>query len=163
MIDLLEGIPGSGKSYEAVVYHVLPALKNGRKVVTNLPLNVDAFAKLDARYRDLLDIRKAPLPVLGRWDAEAANRNENCFVLGEFEAPEEVQNLGIVPTEFETFEHLGRRRLLRQRALAFLVTSGTSMTTGAAKTISARCTSLMSATSHFPEKSSVKSCSRLTM
>lgn len=108
MIDLLEGIPGSGKSYEAVVYHVLPALKNGRKVVTNLTLNVDAFAKLDARYRDLLDIRKAPLPVLGRWDAEAANRNENCFVLGEFEAPEEVQNLGIVPTEFETFEHLGR-------------------------------------------------------
>lgn len=91
MIDLLEGIPGSGKSYEAVVYHVLPALKSGRKVVTNLPLNVDAFAKLDPSYVDLLDIRTAPRPILGRWDAEAANRGESCFVLGEFEQPKAVK------------------------------------------------------------------------
>lgn len=108
MIDLLEGIMGSGKSYEAVVYHVLPALKSGRKVVTNLPLNVEAFAKLDSRYADLLDIRKAPRPVLGRWDAEAANRGEQCFILGEFETPKDAQELGIVPTAFETFEFEGR-------------------------------------------------------
>lgn len=91
MIDLLEGIPGSGKSYEAVVFHVLPALKKGRKVVTNLPLNVEAFAKLDARYPDLLDIRKEPRPILGRWDAEAAGRGESCFVLGDFEQPKAVK------------------------------------------------------------------------
>lgn len=91
MIDLLEGIPGSGKSYEAVVFHVLPALKKGRKIVTNLPLNLEAFAKLDPRYPDLLDIRKDPRPVLGRWDPEAAGRGESCFILGEFDQPKAVK------------------------------------------------------------------------
>lgn len=109
MIDLLEGIPGSGKSYEAVVYHVLPALKKGRKVITNLPLNIDAFVKLDARYADLIDIRKAPRPVLGMWDAEAANRGENCFKLGQFLMPEDEEaDLGVGPDRFETFEFEGR-------------------------------------------------------
>jgi zona occludens toxin len=70
MINGLEGIPGSGKSYESVVYHVLESLKRGRKVVTNLPLNVDAFAALDPSYAALIDIRTGPRPVLGTWDAE---------------------------------------------------------------------------------------------
>ena len=91
MIDLLEGIPGSGKSYEAVVFHVLPALKKGRKVITNLPLNIETFAKLDPTYPDLLDVRTTPRPILGRWDAEAANRGESCFVLGEFDQPKAVK------------------------------------------------------------------------
>ena len=43
MINLLMGPPGAGKSYEAVVFHILPALLEGRKVITNLPLQVDAF------------------------------------------------------------------------------------------------------------------------
>lgn len=43
MINLLLGAPGGGKSYEAVAYHILPALSAGRKVITNLPLVVDAF------------------------------------------------------------------------------------------------------------------------
>lgn len=43
MINGLVGSPGSGKSYEAVVYHVLPALRDGRKVKTNLPLNIQEF------------------------------------------------------------------------------------------------------------------------
>ncbi|POB76042.1 zonular occludens toxin domain-containing protein, partial [Vibrio vulnificus] len=38
--------PGSGKSYESVVYHVIPALKDGRKVVTNLPLNLEHFKQV---------------------------------------------------------------------------------------------------------------------
>lgn len=40
---LLLGIPGSGKSYEAVAYHIIPALRRGRKVITNLPLNREAI------------------------------------------------------------------------------------------------------------------------
>lgn len=109
MIDLLEGIPGSGKSYEAVVYHVLPALKLGRKVITNLPLNIEAFGKLDSRYLDLIDIRKSPRPVLGLWDAEAANRGESCFRLGEFLMPvDEDADLGVGTNQFETFEYEGR-------------------------------------------------------
>lgn len=36
MIIFHEGLPGSGKSYEAVIKHVLEALKQGRKVFTNI-------------------------------------------------------------------------------------------------------------------------------
>jgi zona occludens toxin len=43
MINGLVGSPGSGKSYEAVVFHVLPALQDGRKVKTNLPINIAEF------------------------------------------------------------------------------------------------------------------------
>ncbi len=49
MINGLEGIPGSGKSYEATVYHVLAALQTGRLVITNLPLNVEVFAAIGIR------------------------------------------------------------------------------------------------------------------
>ena len=69
MINGLEGIPGSGKSYEAVAYHVLPALKAGRKVITNLPLNIDALAAIDPSYRDLVEVRTRPTPQLGDWNA----------------------------------------------------------------------------------------------
>lgn len=40
MITIISGMPGGGKSYEAVKFHVIPALKAGRKVITNLPINV---------------------------------------------------------------------------------------------------------------------------
>ena len=40
------GLPGSGKSYNAVANVILPALKADRKVVTNIPLNEDALRQL---------------------------------------------------------------------------------------------------------------------
>jgi zona occludens toxin len=40
------GMPRSGKSYSAVENQILPAVKAGRKVVTNIPLNRDAWDKL---------------------------------------------------------------------------------------------------------------------
>lgn len=47
MIVFHEGLPGSGKSYEACVYHILPALKSGRRVVTNIEgINHTKFAEL---------------------------------------------------------------------------------------------------------------------
>lgn len=49
-INLITGRPGSGKSYEAVAFHVLPRLQDGRHIVTNLPLNREAFAQLDPEY-----------------------------------------------------------------------------------------------------------------
>lgn len=69
MINLMIGAPGGGKSYEACVYHVLPALQRGRKVITNLPVNLEMFAALDASYRDLLEFRRMPQPVRGTWAA----------------------------------------------------------------------------------------------
>lgn len=58
MINLLLGAPGGGKSYEAVVHHVLPALQRGRKVVTNLPLKVEAFGAIDPAFPALIEIRQ---------------------------------------------------------------------------------------------------------
>lgn len=55
MINLLLGPPGGGKSYEAVAFHVIPALSQGRKVITNLPLVLDNFPP---EWRSLLDVRK---------------------------------------------------------------------------------------------------------
>lgn len=54
MINLLIGPPGGGKSYEAVVYHVLPALAAGRLVITNLPLDMERIGQLDASWPGLV-------------------------------------------------------------------------------------------------------------
>lgn len=61
MINLLLGAPGGGKSYEATAFHILPAIKAGRKVVTNLPLDLAAWAQLDPDYPALIEIRTATL------------------------------------------------------------------------------------------------------
>lgn len=61
MINILIGAPGGGKSYEAVCYHVLPALKRGRKVITNLPLLLPAFEALDDEYPGLIELRTKTL------------------------------------------------------------------------------------------------------
>lgn len=54
-VTMMLGPPGAGKSYEATVFHVLPALEDGRKVITNLPLNIEEFEKLDVDP-DLIEI-----------------------------------------------------------------------------------------------------------
>lgn len=77
MLNGLQGIPGSGKSYEAVVYHVLAALKRGRLVITNLPLLVEQFAAIDPEYRDLIELRRKPQPILGTWDANRVDDKGN--------------------------------------------------------------------------------------
>ena len=56
MINLLIGAPGAGKSYEAVVYHVLPSLQKGRKVITNLPLNIDHFETVEPGSASLIKL-----------------------------------------------------------------------------------------------------------
>lgn len=69
MINLLIGPPGGGKSYEAVVYHVLPALAAGRKVITNLPLDVERLRLIDPEYPALVqfvDNRRGVLPAQPR-------------------------------------------------------------------------------------------------
>ena len=82
MINGIEGIPGSGKSYEAVVYHVLPALESGRLVVTNLPLVVDLFAAIDPAYRQLIELRFDPAPIRGTFDASRLTVDKSGRVEG---------------------------------------------------------------------------------
>jgi len=54
MINLLLGQPGGGKSYEAVAFHILPALAQGRKVITNMPLDLEHICSIDTSYRALI-------------------------------------------------------------------------------------------------------------
>lgn len=54
MINFLIGPSGGGKSYEAVVYHVLPALRAGRLVITNLPINREAMIRVEPATAHLL-------------------------------------------------------------------------------------------------------------
>jgi len=61
MINLLLGAPGGGKSYEATVFHILVALQKGRKVITNLPLALDAFAAIEPGFAKLIEIRTKSL------------------------------------------------------------------------------------------------------
>lgn len=58
MINLLLGPSGGGKSFEAVVFHILPALRKGRKVITNLPLILEEIGKLNPKYLELISLRQ---------------------------------------------------------------------------------------------------------
>lgn len=61
MINLLIGGPGGGKSYEAVAFHILPALTRGRKVVTNMPLFVNEFEAVVPGCSSLIELREKSL------------------------------------------------------------------------------------------------------
>ena len=58
MIHGISGKTGGGKSYEAVVRHIIPTVtEHKRKVVTNLPLDVDHFCSIYGEYcRDLIEV-----------------------------------------------------------------------------------------------------------
>ena len=40
MLSLIYGRPGTGKTYEAVKFHILPNLKLGNKIFTNIPVSI---------------------------------------------------------------------------------------------------------------------------
>lgn len=89
MINLLLGPPGGGKSFEAVVFHILPALRKGRKVITNLPLNLDEIKKLNPKYLDLISLRQDDVhaqveknswnPFHRIWDKHLVNKTYRPF------------------------------------------------------------------------------------
>lgn len=58
MINGISGRPGGGKSYEAVVTHIIKTVTvDKRKVVTNLPLNIEHFCTVYGEYcRDLIEV-----------------------------------------------------------------------------------------------------------
>jgi len=112
MINGLQGIPGSGKSYEACVFQVLAALKEGRKVITNLPVVVEAYAAIDPSYRALIELRYGPAPVRGVWNAEAVDPESGqgqafkLFDDGHSEpAPEGAKRFGTVWCYWSDWKH----------------------------------------------------------
>ncbi|RBW67243.1 assembly protein [Vibrionales bacterium C3R12] len=58
MIYALVGRPRSGKSYESVVFHIIPAIKEGRKVITNIPVNIERLRKIFGDKADLIEVRE---------------------------------------------------------------------------------------------------------
>lgn len=62
MINLMLGQPGGGKSYESVAFHVLPAVvEQGRKVITNLPLDLAMWERYWPGSTKLIEIREPQL------------------------------------------------------------------------------------------------------
>lgn len=67
-IQALVGLPGHGKSYSAVELFILTAIKEGRKILTNIPLNLDELAaefpqydfENDFRFIDLAEWKEKP-------------------------------------------------------------------------------------------------------
>ncbi|ENQ8617727.1 assembly protein [Vibrio fluvialis] len=69
MIYAIVGRPRSGKSYESVVYHIIPAIKAGRKVITNVTLNIDWFVKLfGPEVKSLIQVVDGKLNEFGKLD-----------------------------------------------------------------------------------------------
>ncbi|MGF1784111.1 zonular occludens toxin domain-containing protein [Vibrio fluvialis] len=69
MIYAIVGRPRSGKSYESVVYHIIPAVKAGRKVITNVTLNIDWFVKLfGPEVKSLIQVVDGKLNEFGKLD-----------------------------------------------------------------------------------------------
>lgn len=68
MQHLMLGASGSGKGYEACVYQILPALQKGRRVITNMPLDLERWRALDPSFPDLIELRKRPQPIRGTWN-----------------------------------------------------------------------------------------------
>ena len=58
MIVFHEGLPGSGKSYEACVMHILPALTEGRAVLTNIN---------GINHKKFSDLTGIPLPIVQKF------------------------------------------------------------------------------------------------
>lgn len=59
MIHLILGKPGAGKSHEAVQTYVIPNLEKGRKIITNLPLNLEYLYSIypEAEKNNLIVIK----------------------------------------------------------------------------------------------------------
>lgn len=120
MINLLLGPPGAGKSYEAVVFHVLPALLEGRKVITNLPLQLEAFRAYGIDL-SLIELRHSsienPKPFSSPDDYGSEWRGENgvgpLYVVDECHKPlPKGMTLRLVEEWFAEHRHEGADVLL---------------------------------------------------
>lgn len=109
MITAYVGLPGSGKSYNAVEHVILPALRDGRTVVTNLPMNVEQVAEAipsaDLRHVELERIKDNPSLIDELCPAGAVVVFDELWRL--WPAGEKVNR---IPEEFKSFlaEHRHR-------------------------------------------------------
>ena len=86
-ISLFTGLPRSGKSYSVVSRVIVPALKAGRTVITNIPLTEDSLAlgrviQLDKDKRDMSQI--ADMLFCDEECTQATELAGSVFVIDEF-------------------------------------------------------------------------------
>jgi zona occludens toxin len=85
MQNLIIGKSGSGKGYEVCAYHILVALTQGRKVITNMPLVIEKWAAIDPSFPALIEMRKRAMPIRGTWEP---TREQGAYHL--FEDPADI-------------------------------------------------------------------------
>lgn len=79
MQNLIIGKSGSGKGYEVCAFHILAALTQGRKVITNMPLVIEKWAAIDPSFPALIEMRKRAMPIRGTWEPTREQGAYNLF------------------------------------------------------------------------------------
>lgn len=79
MQNLIVGKSGSGKGYEVCAFHILSALSQGRKVITNMPLVLEKWAAIDPTFPALIEMRKRAMPIRGTWEPTREEGAYNLF------------------------------------------------------------------------------------
>lgn len=86
MLIFHEGLPGSGKSYESLVQHIIPSLKNGRKVFARINgLNHEKIAELCEIDIDTCRSLLVPLSEDQVMDVYEHVENDSLVVLDELQ------------------------------------------------------------------------------
>lgn len=78
MQNLIVGKSGAGKGYEVCAFHILTALSQGRKVITNMPLVLEKWGAIDPTFPHLIEMRKRAMPIRGTWEP---TREEGAYHL----------------------------------------------------------------------------------
>lgn len=111
MINGIEGISGSGKSYEAVAFHILPALQAGRLVITNLPIVVPMFTAINPDYARLIEVRTRAQPVRGTWDFTRVDEHGNGEAFQLFPEGHDYARRVEIRTRGESFQLFSEGRV----------------------------------------------------
>lgn len=116
MLVLHEGLPGSGKSYAAIQDHLLPCVKSGRKVYTNIKgINHERIAKLcGIELAAALDLVRI-IPWEETKNAAKLVENDSFVILDELQDFWPASNK---PLKFEDSEFVTQHR---QRGLELLI------------------------------------------
>lgn len=108
MLVFNEGVPGSGKSYDAVAAHILPALNAGRRVYARLNgLNLEAIADYLAKP---LSFVESHLFHVETADVVFRFRAEQDQETGKWQLPADFKNALIVIDEVHEF-YVGQTRV----------------------------------------------------
>jgi hypothetical protein len=101
---LLIGKPGAGKSYTAVADEILPALRQGRVVITNLPLQMDVLRQFIPNADDLVYLQQTwGTEFFGNWDQKSEQwLGQNAFL--SWQHPK-IRGMGPLVVVDEAHEH----------------------------------------------------------